>query len=135
VQQALTGDGVEQDGGLVEDETVGFHGQNGGDGQPGLLTGGKSGRVAVPQLGETHPVQRTIHTGTERCHWQAQVLRAEGHFLFDDRRDKLVIGVLEHHAHCRADGDQGLRIARVHALHPHVPDGRPQETVQAARER
>ena len=69
--------------------------------KPCSPTSASAARHALAQLGRGH----------------AQVLRAEGHVVFDEACHQLVVGVLEHHAGVAADEVRRVRVARVAAEH------------------
>ena len=111
--------GVQHGGGLVKDDALGRHGDDARNGDALLLTAREKMGCVAGEGVHAHGGESFIHAAANVGRGDAQILEAEGHILLHHVGDDLVVGVLEHHAHGAANGDDLLLIQRVHSRHEH----------------
>ena len=83
-------------------------------------------------------LERLMHALADLIGRHAEVLGAKGHVVLDDRRDELVVGILEDHADLLADLPELRRVGRrcrVEAADAAGPRRRQQECIEVLRER
>ena len=83
-----------------------MHGQHAGDGDALLLPAGEPVRGVEPELIHPYPAQGLIHPAADLLGLHPQILRGKGHVVLHHAGYDLVVGILEHHSHLAAHGDQ-----------------------------
>ena len=111
---------IEHRGRFVQDDDVGAHRQRARDGDALLLPAGQGGGLALLEPAKAHRIQAFVHARAQLVGGDAQVLGSERHVVFDEARDQLVVGILEHHARTAADGVDRLGVGGVATEHHHA---------------
>ena len=94
---------VQPGGGLVQNEHLGLHGDDPGDGHPALLAAGQlEGGLLQLVVPQAHEVGGLPHPAVDLLLVQAHVPGAEGDVLVDRLLKELVLRVLEHQPHLEA---------------------------------
>ena len=101
--------GVEAGGGLVEDEEVWGHGEDGGEGSAFALADGEVEGLSLFESGEADGVEGLGDAVVDFFFGEAHVDGAEGDVVVDGGAEELVVGVLEDEA------DEGADAAEVFA--------------------
>ncbi len=100
---------VEVRGRLVQHQQGRSHGQRAGDGEALPSAAREPVGVLAPPLPQAHAAQRRLGACEHVCHRHPQILRTECDLVEQRARDQLCIGILEDHAHPRAElGDGGV---------------------------
>ena len=102
--------GVDDAGGLVQDQQLRAHGQGHGHRQALALPSRELPRVVPDAPQQPHGAQRLLHAGRDLAAGQAQVLQREGDVVVDGAGDHGGVGVLPHVGDVRgqeADGGVG----------------------------
>ena len=106
-ENAVAALGVQSRGRLVEDQHLRLHGQHAGDSYPALLSTRKlKGGFLQQILGDADKGGRFAHAAVDLLLAQAHVARAKGDVLVHRLLEKLVLRVLEHQPHLKADVPQ-----------------------------
>ncbi len=133
VCQFAAGGGVEVGGGLVEDEDLRFHGEDGRDGHPAALSEGEVVWRAVLELRHADPLQGPLHALLQLRPLQPGRRGPERHVLPDGRHEELVVRVLED------DADPAPDLGHVPLVHgqpgdPHRAGAAGQDAVEVQHE-
>ena len=83
-------------GGLVQNQNLGLHHQNGGDGHPLLLAVAQSGHGPVAEGIQTADFQRLLHPGADLLFGNAAVAQTQRHLIEDHALGDHLVGVLHH---------------------------------------
>ena len=117
--QACSAARVEHGRSLVEHEHRRVHGKHAGDGHALLLPAGQGVGLMALESRKPHVLKRLRHAFAQLIGGDAQVLGTEGHVVFHERGNQLVVGILEHHAHRLADAVRAIGVRGGHVLHFH----------------
>ena len=109
--------GIQHGRGLVQHKHLGLHGKHARNGYPLLLPAGKHIGRAVRVFFHAHGGQCPVHPRAYLVPRHAYVFRPEGNVLFNNGGNKLIIRILEHHAHPLAYAERVRLVRRVHAVH------------------
>ena len=127
--------GVEHRGGLVQDEDLRVHRKGAGDGDALLLPAGKRMCLMLLEARKTDVFEALGHAFAQLGGGDSQILGAECHVIFHNRRDELVVRVLKDHAGALANRVGALALGGVHAANLHLPLIGNEQRVQMLRER
>ena len=82
-----------------------------------------------------HSRERLIDAPADLSGRHAEILRAERHIILDDRRDELIVRILEHHADLLPDAPDLRLLPRIDAVDAAHPLRRQQQRIEMLRER
>ena len=131
-QNGLPTPGVQTRRGLVQDQDLGLHGDDPGDGHPALLSAGElKGGLFQLVLRQAHQGRRFPDPAVDLVPVQAHVAGTVGNVLVHRFLKQLVLRVLEHQPHLEADVPDLLRLRPdVLPMEQDLPRRRPQQAVQ-----
>ena len=102
---------------FIKNNAVGLHGKNAGNSHTLLLPAGKHGRRLFTIGCHPHLFQCKIHTFSYFFRRHAQIFRTESHIFLHHGSDKLVVWILENHAHLLADIPYTAGVGSAHPFH------------------
>ena len=122
-QNALAADGVQSRRGLIQNQNVRLHRDHARNRGSALLPAGKiEGRFFKVLVRNADKARRTQHTRANLVLRKAHVLRAESDVLKDRLFKELILRVLEHQPHMKAQAARELRVRpHVLSLKQHLP--------------
>ena len=127
VNDILPAPGVQHGGRLIQNDALGLHSQNTGNGNALLLSAGqKMGRM-LPVFVHSHLAQGLVHSAADFRTGDPQIFRAKRHILFHHIGNDLVVRVLEHHAHIATHCHQPIRIGGIQSADVNLTSGRQQD--------
>ena len=91
-------EGVQHGGAFVEDDAFTLHGDGARDGDALLLTARELVSGMTGLFPHTDNVQCFVHAAADLSGGKTEVFASEGNVFFHNGGNKLVVGVLEHHA-------------------------------------
>ena len=98
---------------LIEDNALRLHRHDTGDGDTLLLTTRETVRRFLSEFPHTNTLQGALHAGPDLLSRDADIFRTESDVLLDNRRDDLVVRILENHTGLLSDRKLILRLARI----------------------
>ena len=102
-QDLIPATGIQPRRGLVQDQHLGFHGHDPGDGHPALLPAGKvEGRLLQQFLRKAHHPGRFPYPAVDLLFIKPHVAGTEGDVLIHRFFKQLVLRILEHQPHLKA---------------------------------
>jgi hypothetical protein len=105
LQNGVPACGVQSGGGLVQDQHIGLHGDDPGNGDPAFLTAGEVEGGLLQQLAvNAHKARGAAHPGVQLVPGDALIFWPEGDVLPAGLLEELVFRVLKHQAHLAPDG-------------------------------
>ena len=104
---------------LVKNENLRIHGQNAGNGDALLLAARKRVGFVRFESDQTHLVKCLADAQGYFRRFDAEIFRAEGDVVLNERGYELIIGVLKHHACRGADCVQIFLVGSVHSVDRH----------------
>lgn len=120
---------------FIKNNAVGLHGKNAGNSYTLLLPAGKHGRRLFTIRCHPHLFQCKIHTFSYFFRRHAQIFRTESHIFLHHGSDKLVVWILENHAHLLADIPYTAGVGSAHSFHNKLSFRRYEERIQMAGQR
>lgn len=111
------------------------HRKGAGDGDALLLPAGKRMRLMFLEARKADVLEALGHAFAQLGGGDSQILGAECHVIFHNRRDELVVRVLKDHAGVLANRVGMLARGGVHAAYLHPPFIGSEQRVQMLRER
>ena len=100
--------GIEGGKRFIEDEQLGLHHQNVGDGHPLFLSAAeKMGRLGAERC-DGQPVTDLIHTGADDRFLQTEVIQTKGNLACHAGTEQLIVRLLKNDAHLAAQLQQTL---------------------------
>ena len=114
---------VQHGGGFVQNDALGGHGDDAGNGHPLLLPAGEQVRgVLTPFIHPDH-FEGSVHPFSDFFGGNPHVFRAKGHVFLHHTGHDLVVGVLEHHTHRAPNGQKVVWVRGVQSIDPKFPLG------------
>ena len=94
-EEALGCGGVEVGRWFVEDEHLWVHCKSAGQRKTLLLSAGKTGEMALAQVGDANACQGGVDASVHLIGWHSQVFETEGYFVGDVECAELAFGILK----------------------------------------
>ena len=115
----FTASRVQHGGGFIQHQTIGPHGDHARNGHALLLAARKLVRALVAVLVNARHLHGIVNAGADLFGIYPQIFQRKGHIFLYHRGHDLVVGVLKHHAHLLANGQQIFLVFGVHFFHQH----------------
>ena len=131
----LPAPGIKHGGGLVQDQTVGPHGDHARNGNALLLAAGQVVGRTLPVLVDARHLHRFIHAAAHLLRRHAQIFQRKGDIFLHHGGNDLVVRALEHHAHGLADIVDLVLVFGVHPFHQHSAALRQEDGVEVLGQR